>query len=285
MAYFNELPNVEVVSRFPNQSSNQDYITIKNLWRRAKIREDALNAATAFQYYQIEGDERPDQIAEKFYGDPELDWVILITNNIINFNEDWPLTGNSLHNYLIDKYGTEEALQEIRYTETDGDRDQFDRLVIPKGLQVDPELQSIAEFTVAPGDDGKFILSGFPSEEPETRVIINLIQVLYIDKRNEEDLSVLIPDIQIETSNLKVYIRDETIADITVTNDLANFWPSSWGGSLTVIGRTENTVVNIDDILSDEFKVVLPKRLYEIKGEVQDGEIVPTFEFTYVPGG
>jgi hypothetical protein len=65
MAYFNELPNLQVKLRFPNQSTNQDYVTIKNLWRRAKLREDITNAVTAFYYYQIEGNERPDEVAEK----------------------------------------------------------------------------------------------------------------------------------------------------------------------------------------------------------------------------
>ena len=110
MAYFNELPNIQYLSRFADQSSNEDYTLAKNIFRRARLREDVANAATAFQYYQIKDDERPDQIAERIYGDPELDWVVLITNNITNYPSQWTLSNDSFYEYLIDKYGSEEEL-------------------------------------------------------------------------------------------------------------------------------------------------------------------------------
>ena len=83
MSYFRELPNFEYVSNFPNQSFNDDYTVTKNLFKRAKLRDDIANATTAFEYYQIIDNERPDQVAQKVYNDSSLDWVILITNNIL----------------------------------------------------------------------------------------------------------------------------------------------------------------------------------------------------------
>ena len=73
MAYFNNLPLVEYPSRFKEQSSNQDYIPVRNIFRRAKLREDIASYITAFNYYQIKEDERPDQISEKVYGTPMFD--------------------------------------------------------------------------------------------------------------------------------------------------------------------------------------------------------------------
>ena len=60
MAYFRELPNISYISRLPNASTNEDYITVKNLFKRAKIRTDINNAITAFDYYQIEDNQRPE---------------------------------------------------------------------------------------------------------------------------------------------------------------------------------------------------------------------------------
>ena len=137
MAYFRELPNISFLSRLPNASTNEDYITVKNLFKRAKIRTDINNAITAFDYYQILDNQRPEVVASSLYGDPELDWVILITNNITNVRDQWPLNNNDLYNYMIDKYDTEEALSNIHHYETTEVKDEYDRLVVPSGLEVD----------------------------------------------------------------------------------------------------------------------------------------------------
>ena len=121
----------------PNASTNEDYITVKNLFKRAKIRTDINNAITAFDYYQILDNQRPEVVASSLYGDPELDWVILITNNITNVRDQWPLNNNDLYNYMIDKYDTEEALSNIHHYETTEVKDEYDRLVVPSGLEVD----------------------------------------------------------------------------------------------------------------------------------------------------
>ena len=84
MGYFRQLPDFNYVSRLDEKVSSTDYVEVKNLFRRAKVREDLFQNFTAFTRYTIVGDERPDNVAEKFYGDPELDWVILHINNILN---------------------------------------------------------------------------------------------------------------------------------------------------------------------------------------------------------
>ena len=101
MAYFRELPNISYISRLPDVSSNEEYITVKNLFKRAKLRTDVVNIITAFNYYQVEDNQRPEVVASKLYGDPELDWVILITNNITNVREQWPLSNNDLYNICL----------------------------------------------------------------------------------------------------------------------------------------------------------------------------------------
>jgi hypothetical protein len=140
MAYFKELPNISYISRLPDVSSNEEYITVKNLFKRAKLRTDIINIITAFNYYQIEDNQRPEVVASKLYNDPELDWVILITNNITNVREQWPLSNNDLYNYMLDKYGSEEALSDIHHYETTEVKDEYDRLVVPSGLQVDSDF-------------------------------------------------------------------------------------------------------------------------------------------------
>ena len=137
MGYFKELPNLEYLSQLPDANTNETYITVKNLFKRAKLRTDIVNIITAFQYYQIKDNERPDVVASKIYDDSELDWVILITNNITNIREQWPLSSQDLYYYMIDKYGSNENISGIHHYETTEVKDEYNRLVVPSGLQVD----------------------------------------------------------------------------------------------------------------------------------------------------
>jgi hypothetical protein len=155
MSYFRELPNLQVLNRTKNLISNDETLVVKNFFKRAKLREDIGSVATAFEFYFITEDERPEQIAEKIYGDPELDWVILTTNNIINLENEWPLNLDNFNKYMLDKYGSEQAYSDIHHYETISIRDSFGREVFPGGLIVDeafynsPEYETVTE--IPPG--------------------------------------------------------------------------------------------------------------------------------------
>lgn len=284
MAYFNELPNLEVISRFTNTETNEDFIKIKNLWRRAKLREDIANAATAFNYYQIKDNERPDEIAKNYYGDPELDWVVLITNNITNFNEDWPLDNNTLYNYLIDKYGSEEALQEIHHTETVENRDSFNRIVIPEKIFVDNQEFIPREITTSVAETR---LESFPTGDNQTEISVNLLQALNVNQILEGDVLYPITDIQEEKSFLKVYTRNSGILDIQINNDLENNWPTGWGGELLVYGRDQIKQITVEDKLNTDLglttRINIDDTLYEIDTILENDEIIPIFRLRYSP--
>jgi hypothetical protein len=155
MTYFRELPNLQILNRTKNVVSNDETIIIKNFFKRAKLREDIGSVVSAFEYYIITGDERPEQVAEKVYGDSELDWIILTCNNIINVQDQWPLNLDSFNKYMLEKYGSEDAYDDIHHYETISYTDSFGREVFPGGLIVDetfynsPEYENISE--VPPG--------------------------------------------------------------------------------------------------------------------------------------
>ena len=273
MPYFRGLPNFEYISNFPNQSFNTDYTVAKNIFKRAKLREDIANAVTAFQYYQIIDNERPDQIAAKVYNNADLDWVILISNNITNIKQQWPLDNNSFYKYLIEKYGSDEELGKIHHYETEEVRDEYNRVLIPGGLQVDSEKQ-ISATTVSGKND--YTLSEFPSSSTTNIISINLNQYLPV-YGNKETTNATITDITKNLSTLKVLGRTG-ITSISVSNSLTN-WPTSWGGTSKVKLRDETEItIQVNDFIFDN-DVELDPTLYEIVGEEVDGEIVPVFKF------
>ena len=125
--YFRKLPNLDYPTLLKTKQSNNDYIETKNLFRRVKIREDLFSNFVVFDQYKVIGDERPDNVAEKVYGDDNLDWVILMSNNIIDVKNEWPMTQSDLSTYINEKY-TQKELSHIHHYETIEFRDRNNQL-------------------------------------------------------------------------------------------------------------------------------------------------------------
>ena len=138
MGYFRELPNLLYQSFLPTKNSSLDYIRTKNLFRRVKLRDDLQNVFTIFDKYEIPDEFRPENVAEEFYGNDELDWVVLITANIINVRNEWPLSNRDIYDYAYNKYG--DKLNETRYYETKEIKDSQGRLILPAGKDVDSDF-------------------------------------------------------------------------------------------------------------------------------------------------
>ena len=134
MGYFRELPNLLYPSFLPKKSS-LDYIMVKNVFRRVKLRDDLYNNFVVFQKYEIPEGARPDNVSEEIFGTPSLDWVILTVAGILNVRNEWPLSNRDLYNYAHDKYGN--SLDSIRFFETKEVKDSSGKLILPKGKVVD----------------------------------------------------------------------------------------------------------------------------------------------------
>ena len=140
-SYFRQLPELDYPSLVNDRNSVYDYQVVKNLFKRAVIRDDIFDAVTAFTKYSVKGDERPDQVAYNFYNDSGLDWVILTTNNIVHVRDEWPMGNHDFLTYLNTKY-TEEELANIHHYETKLIRNSRGQLIQPEGITV-PEDHSI----------------------------------------------------------------------------------------------------------------------------------------------
>ena len=134
--YFSQIPDFDYVSRLPDAKIS-DYITVKNFFKRGKLREDIFQDVSIFTKYQIKGDDRPDNVAYDFYGDSTLDWLVLTCNNIINVYDEWPMTQFNLENYLLEKYGTYENINATHHYETTEVKNAAGVVVLPAGLEVD----------------------------------------------------------------------------------------------------------------------------------------------------
>ncbi len=114
--YFSLVPNISYDQKpISYPFSKSDKVVAKNFFRRYKLNEDAFNYAVFFTKYAIQDGETPSSLAGKAYGDPFYDWVILLTNNMVNAHYDWPLTNMQLYNTILSEY--DNPLAEIHHYE------------------------------------------------------------------------------------------------------------------------------------------------------------------------
>ena len=144
--YFRNIPDFEYVNRTEEGKNLTDFTKVKNLFKKGKFREDIYQELTTFEKYQIQGDDRPDNVAFELYGDATLDWVVLMTNNILNIQTEWPMKQADFNEYLLEKYGSYDTLYtDIHHYESNEVKDSQGIVIYPKGVRVGA-AQSVSYF-------------------------------------------------------------------------------------------------------------------------------------------
>jgi len=133
MSYFSYLPDVKVRVNTFRENNIEPYVVAKNIFRRIKIVDSIADSILGFEQITIGNNERPDQVAFDQYGDTNLDWIILLCNNVINMYNDWPLSEVELTNLVSKKY---QNLNGVHHYETNEIRDDSNRIILKKGMQV-----------------------------------------------------------------------------------------------------------------------------------------------------
>ena len=178
--YFKYIPDFDYVSRLPKAQSISDYLRVKNLFKRTKISQTVFDDLTYFTKYQVIADERPDNIAYKIYGDSNLDWMVMLANNIINLQNEWPLEEQSFYRFLINKYGSEAGIETVHHYETQKVIDSKEKVIVPKGLEV-PSNYSVT-----------FLDSGTRTEQIRTNITDAITNREYEEKIQDEKRNIFL---------------------------------------------------------------------------------------------
>ena len=178
--YFKYIPDFDYVSRLPKAQSISDYLRVKNLFKRTKISQTVFDDLTYFTKYQIIADERPDNIAYKIYGDSNLDWMVMIANNITNLQNEWPLEEQSFYRFLINKYGSEAGIESVHHYESQKVIDSKEKVIVPKGLEV-PSNYSVT-----------FLDSGTRTEQIRTNITDEITNRQYEEKIQDEKRNIFL---------------------------------------------------------------------------------------------
>jgi hypothetical protein len=175
MTYFRELPNLEYQSFLSDSNSSDQYLIVKNLFRRVKLRDDLQNVFTVFDKYQIPDGSRPELVAQELYGSVQYDWVVIVSAGITRLRDQWPLSDKQVYDYAESIYGND--LNAIHHYETKEVRDSEDRLILPAGQIVD------ADFNIPNPDDKNL---------PNLNPVVGISNYEYEVRRNNDKRSIYV---------------------------------------------------------------------------------------------
>ena len=138
ISYFNLLPNFKYLSPLKEGGKRDQYIEVKNLFKRIRLKSEVFQFALSFNDYIIDDGERPDTIAEGLYASAKYDWVVLLSANIINVEDQWPVPEGKLWDLADEKYGGD--LNAVHHYETTEVKNSDGKLILPGKLVVDPDF-------------------------------------------------------------------------------------------------------------------------------------------------
>lgn len=99
--YFTFFPTIQHDLKDENKSTE-----LTNILRRFRVKPKTKSMTSVYYDYTVQEGDRPDTIADKYYGSSKLSWIVLHYNDITNPYYDWPLFGREFTQYIIDSYGS-----------------------------------------------------------------------------------------------------------------------------------------------------------------------------------
>jgi len=148
--YFSYLPDIKV--GIPQAGTSlKNYIEVKNIFRRVKVKASALRNITYFEKYSIPGDEKPYQVSYEFYKTPDYEWIILLLNDITNVYTQWPMSQKEFELMMKEKYGTNDT--NTHHWVTNEIKDLNGNIVVPAGLIVEQNFTKRLGSTILSGSE------------------------------------------------------------------------------------------------------------------------------------
>jgi hypothetical protein len=115
MSYFKKFPKM-----IYDMKNDGNYKLLPDILRRVKQRNAIKDGQFVFDNYDVKDGEKPEDIAYKWFGDAELHWVILMTNNVTDRYYEWPMNQVQFQTMLEDKYSNPDGIHHYEITRDSG---------------------------------------------------------------------------------------------------------------------------------------------------------------------
>jgi hypothetical protein len=115
MSYFSKFPKMVY-----DVKNNGNYKLLPDILRRVKQRNAIKSGQFIFDTYDVKNGEKPEDIAYKWFGDAQLHWVILMTNDVTDRYYQWPMNDAQFEEFIADKYSNPDAVHHYEITKSSG---------------------------------------------------------------------------------------------------------------------------------------------------------------------
>lgn len=169
---------------FPNTlydiDGTNEHIDVTNIMHRFRLREILKNKAVLYHTYEVRSNERPEHVAKKFYGRAKLDWLILITNEMLDPHFDWPMNHWQFQDFVIAKYGSlSDAHQTVHHYEriVTAEQELSSGKIVPEyNIWIDQ-----TEYSGLPDEERRSVsMYEYEKELNEERRIIKVVNETYL---------------------------------------------------------------------------------------------------------
>lgn len=190
MQYFNTLPKI---IQYDNKGVGRIFT---NLLARASVIPELLKNPAIYYKYDIQDGDTPEIIAHKYYGDSYRYWIILLANEILDPQWQWPMSGSVFNQYISNKYGTNQSAIH-HYEKTISQFDQGTNTTTTNTVVIDEDtynttLETTLTYSLPTGDVTvsitKMAVTNFDYEmnENEKKRNINILNSNYVNQLEKE---------------------------------------------------------------------------------------------------
>ena len=115
MSYFSKFPDMVY-----DVKNNGNFKLLPDILRRVKQRNAIKSGQFIFDTYDVKNGEKPEDIAYKWFGDAQLHWVILMTNDVTDRYYQWPMNDAQFEEFIADKYSNPDGIHHYEVTKDSG---------------------------------------------------------------------------------------------------------------------------------------------------------------------
>ena len=116
MSYFNKFPTVEY-----DVLGDGNLRTMTDITRRVRVTDKARTSSVEFDFYDVVSGQTPEYVADRYYNDVKLHWLVLMANDIIDVYTQWPMGVKQFEDYVKSKYDDVNGIHHYEYTQESGD--------------------------------------------------------------------------------------------------------------------------------------------------------------------
>lgn len=168
---------------------NLDGVTrtnVINILNRFDVLSRVLERTELFYDYIIRGNETPEMVAEKFYGDMKYHYIITFFNKILDPYYDWPMADNVFEKYMEENFGTENyTKQTVKY---------YYHVIQHKSIGIDgkeiPEQKNIIQYDdylkLDSFERDYITIYDYEAERNEKKRFIKILDSIYLKQIEEE---------------------------------------------------------------------------------------------------